>query len=139
LIQYTDLEAAKIFHGHIGPCLVIGMKMGYFAVSHLNARRHFGIQAEVRCPARPPVSCMIDGIQLSTGCTMGKANITHAASDGEVSVSFTNTDTNNTIVLGLMPELIDTAFHWCDKLGEEAASARIWEMDDDMVFVVCAE
>lgn len=76
--NYTKSELLKLsvaFHGHIGPYLVLGLKAGELANSILD-KDPFKMRAEVFCPPRTPYSCIIDGIQFSTGCTMGKCNIT---------------------------------------------------------------
>lgn len=70
-----DLEKAKEFHGHLGPFLVLGLRLGERALAKLGGGKYFGLKATVFSPAEPPERCMIDGIQLSTGCTFGKGNI----------------------------------------------------------------
>jgi len=70
-----ELGAAAAFHGHLGPYLVIGLKAGSLANSILG-KDPFRVVANVSCPPKPPHSCIIDGVQFSTGCTMGKNNIT---------------------------------------------------------------
>ena len=59
-------------HGHIGIYSLIGVKMG------LRAREIFeaeGIEGHISVVAftgkTPPVSCMMDGIQISAGATLG--------------------------------------------------------------------
>ncbi len=134
--DFADLELARLYHGHLGPNLVIGLKLGNFALKHLNARKYFGISAEVRCPAQPPISCLIDGIQLSAGCTMGKANIRHIIQENGVSVSFTNTDTNESVVLKVRPDVIERSLAWYREAGEDEASNKTWALADSEIFEV---
>jgi formylmethanofuran dehydrogenase subunit E len=68
------LKAAGRFHGHIGPFLALGMKMGLVA-NEVIGRDPFGVVTEVTVEIRPPRGCLLDGIQYATGCTMGKGNI----------------------------------------------------------------
>ncbi|MDI6783240.1 MAG: formylmethanofuran dehydrogenase subunit E family protein [bacterium] len=63
------------FHGHLGPYLVLGYRMGIIGLRETGAKKYFGVQVSVRCPGRPPERCLIDGLQFSTGATYGKANI----------------------------------------------------------------
>ncbi|OPX80725.1 MAG: FmdE, Molybdenum formylmethanofuran dehydrogenase operon [Methanosaeta sp. PtaB.Bin087] len=63
------------FHGHLGPFLVLGIRMGLFALRDLGSSGHKEIGATVKTGTIPPISCLVDGIQISTGCTMGKGNI----------------------------------------------------------------
>ncbi len=57
-------------HGHLGIYAIIGMKMG------IRAREYFNIglddlQIISLAGTEPPVSCMNDGLQVSTGSTLG--------------------------------------------------------------------
>jgi len=74
------LEVAVSFHGHLGPFLALGLKAGLYAVEVLG-KEPFETKAVVRTEPRPPRSCFVDGVQITTGCTMGKGNI--ALKDGE--------------------------------------------------------
>lgn len=49
--------------------------MGLAALSRLDARGWFDLRCRVSLPLKPPESCTVDGIQYSTGCTLGKRNI----------------------------------------------------------------
>ena len=68
------------FHGHLGPYLIIGMKMGELSNKFLGKEsgagsEHFNKKAIVKTGTTPPISCIIDGIQYTSGCTLGKGNI----------------------------------------------------------------
>lgn len=62
------------FHGHLGPYLVLGAKIGIYAKKRLNCSQ-FEIYGDITMPLKPPISCAIDGIQLTSGATTGKANL----------------------------------------------------------------
>jgi inosine-uridine nucleoside N-ribohydrolase/formylmethanofuran dehydrogenase subunit E len=67
------------FHGHLGVFSIVGAKMG------IRAREFFGVgpdMLEVTSFAgnKPPYSCLNDGIQVSTGATLGMGTI-HLATD----------------------------------------------------------
>ncbi len=68
------LEKLKNFHGHIGPYVLIGYKMGQIANKELG-RDPFCKNAVIFTGNSPPISCIVDGVQLSSGCTLGKGNI----------------------------------------------------------------
>ena len=71
-----SLESRAIeFHGHDGPFMTLGLRMGLTALEMLDCKGWFDLDCEVRLIWNPPDSCVIDGIQSSTGCTMGKKNI----------------------------------------------------------------
>ena len=75
-MNLTDsfIDRAAAFHGHLGPFLVLGLKMGFLAQTVLKSDP-FTMKAEVHTRKTPPFSCIIDGIQFSSGCTLGKGNI----------------------------------------------------------------
>ena len=75
-MNVTDsfIDEAAAFHGHLGPYLVLGVKMGLLARTLLNSDP-FTTSAEVHTQKRTPYSCILDGIQFSSGCTLGKGNI----------------------------------------------------------------
>ncbi len=74
-------EAAE-FHGHGGPFLAIGLRMGLSALKRLDALGWFDLRCRALLPLKTPESCIVDGIQFSTGCTIGKRNIELRRGDG---------------------------------------------------------
>jgi formylmethanofuran dehydrogenase subunit E len=60
---------------------VLGLKAGEYARRKLSASP-FELSARVFCPADTPYTCFVDGVQFSSGCTMGKGNISHRRADG---------------------------------------------------------
>lgn len=102
--RITLTEAVK-FHGHLGPYLVLGLLMGESAVKELGCRRHFGIKAVVKGADKRPKSCLIDGIQISTGCTYGKGNI-QKIKGSKIQASFRNLQNNREIKMFLKGDLI---------------------------------
>ena len=75
-VYSRGLEGKAIeFHGHGGPFMVIGLRMGLAALGRLDAHGWFDLSCKVYLEWAPPDSCVIDGVQSSTGCTMGKRNI----------------------------------------------------------------
>ena len=86
------------FHGHGGPFMIIGLRMGLIALRRLDAYGWFDLRCRVRLRWRPPDSCILDGIQVSTGCTTGKHNLEVEEGDG-VSAHFTKENEEVSIVL----------------------------------------
>jgi formylmethanofuran dehydrogenase subunit E len=69
-----ELKNIEHFHGHIGPYAVIGLRMGKISNEKLG-KNPFNKKAQVWTSTKPPLSCVIDGIQMSSGCTIGKGNL----------------------------------------------------------------
>jgi formylmethanofuran dehydrogenase subunit E len=82
------LQAAGRFHGHVGPFLALGLRMGLLANETLG-RDPMETAARVAVDPRPPRSCLVDGIQFTTGCTMGKGNIELVPEAEAISAVFT--------------------------------------------------
>jgi len=81
-----SVEELAAFHGHLGPYLVIGYRMGRYAKDNF-CGDPWKLKCTVFCSGVPPESCLADGIQVGSGCTLGKRNIEIVA-DGEVRCVF---------------------------------------------------
>ena len=69
------LDMAIHFHGHLGSYLVVGLRLGLYGLKLLNSPGYFDLWIRSYTAQQPPQSCMNDGLQISTGCTLGKGNI----------------------------------------------------------------
>ncbi|MCR3884510.1 formylmethanofuran dehydrogenase subunit E family protein [Methanotrichaceae archaeon M04Ac] len=69
------VQKAVEFHGHLGPFLVLGVRMGHLAKRELGSSGFEGMRAVAKTGNVPSLSCLLDGIQISTGCTMGNGKI----------------------------------------------------------------
>ena len=72
----TLVRKAAEFHGHLGPFLVIGVRMGLIGLRELRIKKKDGnlrITAMLRDSV--PFSCTIDGIQVATKCTIGNQKL----------------------------------------------------------------
>jgi len=85
----TAIEKAVDFHGHLGPFLVIGVRMGIIGLQRLGARRG-DAQLRVAVSVEPsvPFSCVIDGVQVTTRCTVGNGKLKLRDSPREISATF---------------------------------------------------
>ena len=71
--EYSVSDLAR-FHGHLGPFIVLGYRIGKSALKELGLDP-FSLTAQVYCSGVTPQSCLADGVQLGSGCTLGKGNI----------------------------------------------------------------
>jgi formylmethanofuran dehydrogenase subunit E len=70
------LKFAAQFHGHLGPMMVFGSRMGMAALRAVDAKGYFDVEITCEGPmAQPPASCFLDGLQITTGATIGKRNL----------------------------------------------------------------
>ena len=74
----ATINAAQKFHGHLGPFLVLGVRMGEAAIKQFNlvGNERLDLRANVKVPLQTPFSCLLDGIQVSTTCTIGNQRLT---------------------------------------------------------------
>ena len=84
--EYSVDELAA-FHGHIGPILILGYRIGRYALKNLGGNP-LKLKATVYYPKNTPEMCLADGVQLGSGCTLGKANI-EIIDDSDVRCEFT--------------------------------------------------
>ena len=127
------IENGIAFHGHLGPFLVVGIRMGIVALKELNSGGYSDMAVLVETGTTPPISCMIDGIQVSTGCTLGKGNV-HAITNEkpEPKAVFTGlTSGGKTLEIELKPEIMEEIL----KSGAiEEFAGRIATMTDEELF-----
>ncbi len=69
-----NIDILRKFHGHIGPYLIIGAKIAIIS-NDILGDDPFKKTVIVRTGVKPPQSCVVDGIQFFSGCTLGKGNI----------------------------------------------------------------
>ena len=70
------LGSAVQLHGHLGPWLVAGVRMGAAGLRTAGANGYFDVDVTVEGPlALPPQACFLNGIQVATGATLGKRNL----------------------------------------------------------------
>lgn len=69
------IERGTALHGHLGPFLVAGIRMGLLALTLLESPGYFGLHARSEAGRETPLSCLNDGVQIGSGCTTGKGNL----------------------------------------------------------------
>lgn len=63
------------FHGHNGPFLALGYKLGKYINEKHKLKSIMDIIIKVKVKPEKPFTCIIDGLQCSTFTTLGKGNI----------------------------------------------------------------
>ena len=129
------LALIRNFHGHVGPFVVLGYRMGRLALDETGSSGHFGISAEVHSVLEPPRSCLIDGVQLGSGCTLGKRNISVKTFDGPPFAVF-RTAEGTTVTIRLLPEIPAMVKRSVDDDGVEQAGLKVWEMVESELFEI---
>lgn len=137
----STIDTARKLHGHLGPFLVIGVRMGVIAKKALLAsdEQCTLLRAKVAVPLFPPYSCLLDGIQVSTTCTIGNQRLTIENSE-EIRVSFTKQNTDRTVNITLNPKMAEELKKKLseDTLTEEFA-LEIARLPENQVFNIGLE
>ena len=100
------IERGTLLHGHLGPFLVAGIRMGLLALRELQSSGYFGLRAESEAGRTTPLSCLNDGVQIGSGCTAGKGNL-HIVGEGGPRVRFI-TDDGRAVTIELRPEVVSS-------------------------------
>jgi len=128
----SELENLKKFHGHLGPYAVIGLRMGKLAVEKMGVRGK-KLKCVVRTGIKPPISCIIDGIQFSSSCTLGKGNI-KVEDEGVAEAVFFRNDKK--LKIRLKDEIKNRVDKEMSKENEEKLSLWVYEMGEEKLFDV---
>jgi formylmethanofuran dehydrogenase subunit E len=129
-------EAVKL-HGHLGPFLAIGVRMGSLAERTLNPdeKDKRKLQATVQTPSFTPFSCIIDGIQATTTCTVGNQRLKIRNSRKKIAALFETQNPNRTLRISVKPRVIEEL---TEKLSQGASgeqlAARIASMPAEQLF-----
>jgi len=97
---------ATQFHGHLGPAIIFGCRVGMAALDAVDAKGYFDVEVTAQGPfAEPPKSCVLDGLQLSTGATLGKRNLNVVIAE-EYVITVKNKRSGVSVEIRPTPELI---------------------------------
>jgi len=98
------IERGTLLHGHLGPYLVAGIRMGLLALRQLESPGYFGLRAESQAGRATPLSCLNDGVQIGSGCTAGKGNL-RVVGEERPRVRFI-ADDGRAVTIELRPEVV---------------------------------
>jgi formylmethanofuran dehydrogenase subunit E len=70
------VRKAKEFHGHLGPFLTMGVRMGQIGLRELDiSEQTSSLRVLLKVLPDVPYSCVVDGLQISTKCTVGNQKL----------------------------------------------------------------
>jgi formylmethanofuran dehydrogenase subunit E len=128
------IKTAEKLHGHLGPFLVMGVRMGKTAKKVLGVRGNGKLQADAKIPLLTPFSCVLDGIQATTNCTIGNQKLRIKNSKKEIAVSFT-VDSAKAIKISVKPEIVKKLMNKISEgASNEELAREIARMPEDMLF-----
>jgi len=122
------IEKAADLHGHLGPFVVIGVRMGKIAKRILNSTdsENDALQVTAEVPLLTPFSCVLDGIQIVTQCTMGNQKLRIKNSQKEITAYFQNIKLGKTLKISVNPKMTETLI---DKISKGFQNEKLaWEI-----------
>ena len=127
------LKEAKKFHGHLGPYLVLGILAGELAIKRLRYKKYFGLNVKVWGATQKPKSCLIDGLQLSTGATYGKGNI-RKLNGSAIKIEFCNRINHKKITLRIKDNLLKRLKKTKTHIDSEVLARELYKTDYAKLF-----
>jgi formylmethanofuran dehydrogenase subunit E len=129
----VTLKEAEKFHGHLGPYLVLGILAGEIALKKLRHKRYFGLTVKVWGANKKPQSCLIDGLQLSTGATYGKGNI-HKLNSNDIKVLISNFENDKKIKISFKKDLITKLNNLKGHRESEEFARKLYKITPSRIF-----
>jgi len=114
------IERGTHLHGHLGPFLIAGIRMGLLALELLDSPGYFGVEADSETGTVTPLSCLTDGVQIGSGCTLGKGNI-RVTDEHRPRVHFSG-ETGKRVTIELRPDVYRGFLD--GKMAEQSTVAR---------------
>lgn len=133
-MRRITLKEAEKFHGHLGPYLVLGILAGELAIQRLKCQKYFGLKVKVWGATKKPKSCLIDGLQLSTGATYGKGNISKL--NGRlIKAEFRKRSNNRKFVLEFRDSLIKKLEKTITHNDSESLARKLYKAGSSKIFL----
>lgn len=133
-VTTPPLTRIREFHGHLGPYVILGYRMGLLAREILDSPGYFDLDARIETPLAPPPSCLVDGLQLGSGCTAGKRNLTVV--EGAIARATFTTMAGKTVVIALRQDLPEKIRTWIAESGVDAAGRKVLDLPEEEAFSV---
>jgi formylmethanofuran dehydrogenase subunit E len=140
---HTILKQAESFHGHLGPFLVIGVRIGLVGKRRIDESSLGSAKVKASLPLRVPFSCVVDGIQVSTQCTIGNQRLSLENSE-DICIDFHDTGSSKAVSVSLRKSILKRLTH--QLAGKSLAASAVRELalevmtySDDQLFTVVSK
>ena len=131
-----ELEHAGLFHTHVGPYLVVGLRMGRAVTDRLGSEP-FSYRIIARTGRTPPYSCLVDGVQLATPCTTGNGCL-EVADERTMLIEAAAKD-GRSLRVALNADVFERIETECTEDNQESFALEIWEMSEAELLTVSEE
>jgi formylmethanofuran dehydrogenase subunit E len=137
-LQAAIVDAVKL-HGHLGPFLVVGVRMGEVAkrvFSH-DAGDSVRFQVTAKVPLVIPFSCTIDGIQAATRCTLGNQRLRIENTRKQILASFRTENPDRGVRVSVNPRVIGELIRKMSAgIGNDELAREIAAMPERQLFTI---
>jgi formylmethanofuran dehydrogenase subunit E len=97
------VRKAKEFHGHLGPFLAMGVRMGQIGLRELGlSEQTDSLRVLLKVLPSVPYSCVVDGLQISTKCTVGNQRL-HLENEEKIEAKFKDLNTGQSVTVSPQP------------------------------------
>jgi len=134
-----EIRNAEKLHGHLGPFLVIGVRMGILAkkILNKNALESNKLRVTAKLPLLTPFSCILDGIQATTQCTIGNQKLRIENSQAQIIAFFELENSGNGLSIHVDPQIIDELKNRYSKgASNEELAREITSMSESHLFIL---
>jgi pyrimidine-specific ribonucleoside hydrolase len=104
-VEWKAISMTNEIHGHTGIYSIIGAKLGIRAMEYFNVGIN-NMEVTSFAGNKPPLSCFNDGIQISTGATIGQGLITISDSISTVPTAIFEFN-DQQVKISLKPEIAE--------------------------------
>lgn len=101
------IKNAEELHGHLGPFLVVGVRIGEIAKEILKVKNNEKLHITASVPLKTPFSCILDGIQASTQCTVGNRKLQIIKSQKAITVWIKLEDSESMLEIRVNSQVVE--------------------------------
>jgi len=126
-------------HGHLGPFLVVGVRMGGAAkrVFNQDARDSFRFRITAKIPLVIPFSCAIDGIQATTHCTLGNQRLRIENAQEQIFASFRSEDSDRAVRISVNERVVRELMRKMSAgVGNDELAGEVAAMPETQLFTI---
>jgi len=121
------IEYARRLHGHLGPFLVLGIKMSLAGMNKLGIGENMqSMRVEAKLPCRIPYTCTLDGIQATTQCTFGNQKLVLKEADSlSISAKFSLSNPKKQVTVSLKNEILQNLIEEIREAKDESTQEKL--------------
>jgi len=120
------IEYARRLHGHLGPFLVLGIKMSLAGMNKLGIGENMQSMRVAKLPRRIPYTCTLDGIQATTQCTFGNRKLVLKEADSlSISAKFSLSNPKKQVTISLKNEILQNLIEELREAKDESAQEKL--------------